>query len=286
MPCRNRAASLPPTDSRIRAPRRRGFTLVELLVVIGIIALLISILLPALNKAKQQALKVSCAANLRSMGQGMIIYINDTKHYPGHGMVRGGDPYAVWPTRIRASLRQGGRNTFNCPANPDGFKWQKVLGSGSDYADAIDAAFGYEFGELRLNVFDVPFSYGYNDWGAHFAFGGWDGQQKGLGGDLWQAQWKEIKASRVRRSEEMIAIADNVADGAWDFNIDPTTPAEFPGKIHGNGANVLFCDGHVEWFLQKDLTVIDPITKAAYPDAKRRPIERMWNNDNKDTTGK
>lgn len=83
---------------RRRTRFARGFTLVELLVVIGIIALLISILLPALNKARQSAYAAQCLSNQRQIGIGCMMYANDN-----HGWVynqstssANGESYFYW----------------------------------------------------------------------------------------------------------------------------------------------------------------------------------------------
>ena len=85
-----------PSSSR----RRNGFTLVELLVVIGIIALLIAILLPVLGRAREAARVIKCVSNLRTIGQAAMQYGNDNKNYFLPAVIFRdveGDPVDYWP---------------------------------------------------------------------------------------------------------------------------------------------------------------------------------------------
>ena len=93
--------------SSTRSRGRSGFTLVELLVVIGIIALLIAILLPSLSRARSAASSVASLSNLRQLGIGLLYYLNDNRGmYPVAAMPSvAGKPRERWADFIYPSLR-------------------------------------------------------------------------------------------------------------------------------------------------------------------------------------
>jgi prepilin-type N-terminal cleavage/methylation domain-containing protein/prepilin-type processing-associated H-X9-DG protein len=100
----------------------RAFTLVELLVVIGIIAVLVGILLPAMSRAREAANDLKCKANLRTMGQGVLLYATaNHQYYPvgaWNNSVSTGDDGAIWDKVIQQTLgRKGGIGNGNTDQN-------------------------------------------------------------------------------------------------------------------------------------------------------------------------
>lgn len=109
---------------------RRAFTLIELLVVIAVIALLVGLLLPALGQARRTSKALACAANLRGIGQGLVLYNNDHKEavVPSYNMTGtdggAGVPLDGWgPILDRDGYMKGAQaargNPFFCPETFD-----------------------------------------------------------------------------------------------------------------------------------------------------------------------
>ncbi|HKS37937.1 MAG TPA: DUF1559 domain-containing protein [Verrucomicrobiae bacterium] len=273
--------------------RRKGFTLVELLVVIGVIAILAALLLPALAKAKASARSAACKSNLRQMGLALNMYVDDWEKYPGRmpdsavhrfsgsemiAEVQGGHhlclqlaPYLSTP-RLPLGLATRHQFVWHCPVVPR-----------RNYPTL--------FGEIDLRY---PPGYGYNAAGTDSTANrklvlGLGPRQDisptfdSLGRFLPRVvTTREVKVGDVRAPSDMIAIGDNrrtttVPDAPWwsdpiDDEISPFGPnADRPpdlGDRHNRGANILFCDGHVEY------------GKRGRWIEESESARKCWNNDN------
>ncbi|HEY8665319.1 MAG TPA: type II secretion system protein, partial [Tepidisphaeraceae bacterium] len=142
--------------------RRKAFTLVELLVVIGIIAVLIAMLLPALGKARRSAKNTVCASNLRQLVMASTVYLNDNKYYPNVNRINGDPvgglaiPHDIAPPLINSLSRYLG----NYPAvTNDGSTNTPISG----YAPIVQCPFAADWDTQRgpFSWIAVYTGYGY-----------------------------------------------------------------------------------------------------------------------------
>ena len=241
---------------------QRAFTLIELLVVVAIIALLISILLPSLQAAKDRGKAVKCASNERQLGLGLTYYVHEYGFYPSehYQPSGGGDWMTAWVPRIRAYADYQD-DIFWCPATPSEFRWGPS--PQDEWSGTLPAvAYGYRPGEKPITAPGGQpfFSYGHNGSGTRL----FTPKCYGMGMHTRDSDDGEVNAGRrevaerdILRPAEMIAIADSRGDAESDTEISAQVRRweQHPGTRHFGGSEVLFADGHVVWMRLSDQLV-------------------------------
>lgn len=250
--------------------KRKGFTLIELLVVVAIIAMLVSILLPSLQRAKMMARRTVCLTNLNALGKTMALYIEQTNkklvpmNNDGTGWYAG---FAMWNVRLRIAM-------FGGPA------WKAGVNTRGAYEGHGNRPFlcpdDATYGNGVITPYDDYSSYGIN---AN-ACGGCDASWMGM-------PYDGPKQDRIYRPANVVHLMDvGERNDPWGINKSPDVTGmgimdfgsgvyhgAFNVSNHEKLSNVLFMDGHAVPRAKADIAYD---TSEAKPWARNEAMQRWW----------
>jgi prepilin-type N-terminal cleavage/methylation domain-containing protein/prepilin-type processing-associated H-X9-DG protein len=219
--------------------KKHGFTLVELLTVIAIIALLAAILFPVFGRVRESARRSSCQSNLKQIGLGMLQYVQDYDQKfpfavqcnagPDPTLCYGNNNWMGWSVLIQPYTKS--TQLLQCPSEPNKVQVNADTNGFTDYF--YNQNLGYNWTTEKVAVLDNPSVTITNGEGSYYHSRSWSsGMCRGY-------DYNTSSAYKTSGPAQ--------ADAQW-------SPTGGEALRHFDGANYAFADGHVKWYQPKDIT--------------------------------